>query len=129
MSASDVTSYRFGPFRLVLRERLLYCQGEPVSLTPKAFETLRVLVERHGRLVTKDDLLQEVWPDVVVEENNLAQHISMLRRTLAQAGADGRFIDTVPKRGYRFVAPVDDGEPASIAPPAVHPSKIGRAHV
>src|SRR5687768_6076356 len=112
MSAPDVTSYRFGPFRLVPGEGL-YCNREPVSLTPKALETLRVLVERHGRLVTKDDLLQEVWPDVVVEENNLAQHISMLRRTLAQAGGDGRFIDTVPKRGYRFVAPVEDGEPAS----------------
>jgi DNA-binding winged helix-turn-helix (wHTH) protein/TolB-like protein len=112
MSASDVTSYRFGPFRLVPRERLLYCQGEPVSLTPKALETLCVLVERHGRLVTKDDLLREVWPDVVVEENNLAQHISMLRRTLAQAGGDGKFIETVTKRGYRFVAPVvEDGEP------------------
>ena len=106
MSALDVTSYRFGPFRLVPRERLLYCQGEPVPLTPKALETLCVLVERHGRLVTKDDLLREVWPDVVVEENNLAQHISMLRRTLAQAGGDGPFIETVPKRGYRFVAPV-----------------------
>ena len=122
MSALDVTSYRFGPFRLVPRERLLYCQGEPVPLTPKALETLRVLVEQHGRLVTKDDLLREVWPDVVVEENNLAQHISMLRRTLAQADGDGRFIETVPKRGYRFVAPVvKDGEPDSIAAPAVAP--------
>ena len=121
MSASDVTSYRFGSFKLVPREGL-YCNGAPVSLTPKALETLRVLVERHGRLVTKDDLLHEVWPDVVVEENNLAQHISMLRRTLAQADADGRFIETVPKRGYRFVAPVvKDGEPDSIAAPAVAP--------
>ena len=122
MTALDVTSYRFGPFRLVPRERQLYCQGEPVPLTPKALETLRVLVERHGRLVTKDDLLREVWPDVVVEENNLAQHISMLRRMLTQAGGDGRFIETVPKRGYRFVAPVvKDGELDSIATPAVAP--------
>ncbi len=122
MAASEATSYRFGPFTLIPREQLLYCQGEAVSLTPKAFETLCVLVERHGRLVTKDDLLQQVWPDVVVEENNLAQHISMLRRTLAQAGGDGRFIETVPKRGYRFVAPVvEDGDPGSIATPAVAP--------
>jgi len=120
MSASEATSYRFGPFTLIPRERLLYCQGEAVSLTPKAFETLRVLVERHGRLVTKDDLIREVWPDVVVEENNLAQHISMLRRTLAQAAAEDRFIETVPKRGYRFVAPVvEDSEPGSIAAPAI----------
>ena len=123
MSAPDVTSYRFGPFKLVPRERLLYCQGEPVPLTPKALETLRVLVEQHGRLVTKDDLLREVWPDVVVEENNLAQHISMLRRTLAQAGFNDRVIDTVPKRGYRFVAPVvEDREPGSIAASAIPPS-------
>src|SRR5262245_10651326 len=106
MSAPDVTSYRFGPFKLVPRERLLYCQSEPVPLTPKALDSLLVLLHQHGRLVTKDDLLREVWPDVVVEENNLAQHISMLRRTLAQAGGDGRFIDTIPKRGYRFVATV-----------------------
>ena len=122
MSASVVTSYRFGPFTLVPRERLLYCHGQPVALTPKAFETLRVLVERHGRLVTKDDLLREVWPDVVVEENNLAQHVSMLRRTLVQAGGDGKFIDTVPKRGYRFVVPVvEAGEPGSLLAPAAAP--------
>jgi DNA-binding winged helix-turn-helix (wHTH) protein/TolB-like protein/cytochrome c-type biogenesis protein CcmH/NrfG len=119
MSASDVTLYRFGPFRLDPRERLLYSHDQPVPLTPKAVETLRVLVERHGRLVTKDDILREVWPDVVVEENNLAQHISMLRRTLAQTGGDGPFIETVPKRGYRFVAPVTEGRgPASVATPA-----------
>jgi DNA-binding winged helix-turn-helix (wHTH) protein/TolB-like protein/Tfp pilus assembly protein PilF len=118
-----MTSYRFGPFTLVPREGLLHCQGEPVSLTPKALETLRVLVERHGRLVTKDHLLHEVWPDVVVEENNLAQHISTLRRTLAQAGADARFIETVPKRGYRFVAPVEEiRELDSVAAPADAPS-------
>ena len=119
MSASDVTSYHFGPFRLDPRERLLYSHGQPVALTPKTVETLRVLVERHGRLVTKDDILREVWPDVIVEENNLAQHISMLRRTLAQTGGDGPFIETVPKRGYRFVAPVSEGRgPASVAPAA-----------
>lgn len=127
MSASDVTSYRFGPFRLDPRERLLYCQGQPVPLTPKAAETLIVLVTRRGRLVAKDDILREVWPDVVVEENNLAQHISTLRRTLAQAGGDIPFIETVPKRGYRFVAPVtEDRDPllvdAAAAIPAAAPA-------
>ena len=115
MSASHVTSYRFGPFTLDPGERLLYCQGQPVALTRKAAETLIVLVTRHGRLVTKDDILREVWPDVVVEENNLAQHISMLRRALAQAGGDVPFIETVPKRGYRFVAPVtEDRDPSPV---------------
>ena len=118
MSASNVTSYHFGPFRLDPRERLLYSHDQPVALTPKTVDTLRVLVERHGRLVTKDDILREVWPDVIVEENNLAQHISMLRRTLAQTGGDGPYIETVPKRGYRFVAPVTEGsDQASVAVP------------
>jgi DNA-binding winged helix-turn-helix (wHTH) protein/TolB-like protein/Tfp pilus assembly protein PilF len=123
MSAPERTSFRFGPFRLDPRERLLYCLEQPVPLTPKAVETLIVLVTRHGRLVTKDDILREVWPDVVVEENNLAQHISMLRRTLAQPGSEVQFIETVPKRGYRFVAPVieeHDSPPlgAAVAPVA-----------
>jgi DNA-binding winged helix-turn-helix (wHTH) protein/TolB-like protein len=122
MSASEVTSYRFGPFRLDPAERLLYCQGQPVSLTPKAAETLIVLVTRHGRLVTKDEILREVWPDVVVEENNLAQHISMLRRTLAQTVGDVPLIETVPKRGYRFVAPVvEDLAPSAAEAPAAAP--------
>ena len=123
MSASEVTSYRFGRFRLDPLERVLYVDGQPVALTPKALETLKVLVERHGRLVTKDDILLAVWPDVVVEENNLAQHISMLRRTLAQGGGDAPFIETVPKRGYRFVATViEDPEPASRTIPVVNGS-------
>ena len=115
MSASEWTSFRFGPFRLDTRERLLYCLEQSVPLTPKAVETLIVLVTRHGRLVTKDDILREVWPDVVVEENNLAQHISMLRRTLAQPGGEVEFIETVPKRGYRFVASViEERDPAPV---------------
>lgn len=77
-----------------------------MSLTPRAIGTLLALVERHGRLVTKEELLREVWRDAFVEENNLAQHISMLRRALAQGGGEGPFIETVPKRGYRFVAAV-----------------------
>lgn len=99
-------SYRFGPFRLDPEERFLYCREQPVSLTPRAIDTLLVLVERHGRLVSKEDLLRDVWRDAFVEENNLAQHISMLRRTLAQGGGEAPFIETVPKRGYRFVAAV-----------------------
>src|ERR1700752_1758334 len=97
--------YRFANFRLDAGERLLLHEGRSVALTPKAFDTLLVLVERHGRLVTKDDLFRAVWPDAFVEENNLAQHISALRRALAvEAGVP--LIDTVPKKGYRFVAPV-----------------------
>lgn len=120
MEATGPTSYRFGSFRLDPQERLLHRDGEPVALTPKAFDTLVVLVERHGRLITKDDLLREVWPDVVVEENNLAQHISMLRRALGQSEGSAPFIETVPKRGYRFVAPVIVESPRDVTHPAAH---------
>ena len=97
--------YRFASFRLDAGDRLLLHQERAVALTPKAFDTLLVLVERHGRLVTKDDLFQAVWPDAFVEENNLAQHISALRKVLGEEPG-GPFIETVPKKGYRFVAPV-----------------------
>jgi DNA-binding winged helix-turn-helix (wHTH) protein len=94
-----------GPFRLDPADRLLSRDGRPVPLSPKAIDTLLVLVERRGRLVSKDDLLREVWPDTFVEENNLAQHISTLRRVLGE-GLQGPVIETVPRRGYRFVGPV-----------------------
>jgi len=97
--------YRFASFRLDAGDRLLLHQERAVALTPKAFDTLLVLVERHGRLVTKDDLFLAVWPDAFVEENNLAQHISALRKVLG-GEPGGPFIETVPKKGYRFVAPV-----------------------
>jgi DNA-binding winged helix-turn-helix (wHTH) protein/TolB-like protein/Tfp pilus assembly protein PilF len=101
-------SYTFGTFRLDVRERALYADGQPLVLTPKAVETLIALVERHGHLVTKDELFQRVWPDSFVEENNLAQNISQLRRVLGEGASGGRFITTVPKRGYRFVAQVTE---------------------
>lgn len=115
-------SYAFGRFRLDVIEKALYADGQRVILTPKAIETLLVLVERHGRLVTKDELFRRVWPDAFVEENNLAQNISQLRRALERFGG-GRVVETVPKRGYCFVAPVVDlieqerSGPCSIAEP------------
>ena len=111
-------SYRFGAFRLDSEERVLYCREHPVALTPKAIDTLVALLERSGRLVTKDELLREVWRDAFVEENNLSQHISMLRRALAQGGGEEPFIETLPKRGYRFVAPVIEDRPG---PALTHP--------
>src|SRR4029450_10902835 len=103
MSAPAPSSYAFGPFRLDPAEKVLLREGNPVSLTPKTFETLTALLERHGHVVTKEDLLRTVWPDTFVEENNLAQHISTLRRVLGEDDAGRQFIETVPKRGYRFV--------------------------
>jgi DNA-binding winged helix-turn-helix (wHTH) protein/tetratricopeptide (TPR) repeat protein len=96
--------YEFESFRLDAAERLLLRDGEVVPLQPKVFDLLLALVEHHGRLLEKDELMKLVWPDTVVEEANLANNISILRRTLSENGQ--QFIETVPKRGYRFVAPV-----------------------
>src|SRR5262249_52762695 len=98
--------YEFGPFRLDAAEHLLLRDGESVSLTPKAFDLLLALVERHGRLLEKEDLMKKVWPDTIVEEANLASNISLLRKALGDGENGHRYIETVPKRGYRFVAQV-----------------------
>ena len=107
--------YVFRQFRLDSVDKVLLKDEQPVPLTPKAIDTLLALVARHGHLVTKEELLQRVWPDAFVEENNLAQNISMLRRVLGEAVGAERFIETVPKRGYRFVAPVTEHVPDSDA--------------
>jgi Tol biopolymer transport system component/DNA-binding winged helix-turn-helix (wHTH) protein len=98
--------YEFGPYRLDPIEKVLFEEGRAVALTPKAVDTLVILVSRHGHVVGKDELMRAVWPDTCVEENNLTQNISALRRALGK-GADGRdFIETVPRRGYRFIAEI-----------------------
>jgi Tol biopolymer transport system component/DNA-binding winged helix-turn-helix (wHTH) protein len=99
--------YEFGGFRLDGSECLLLRDGEVVSLTPKAFDLLKVMVERPGQLLTKEELLQAVWPGTFVEGNNLADNISKLRKVLGDGDNGKRFIETVPKRGYRFSAPVE----------------------
>jgi DNA-binding winged helix-turn-helix (wHTH) protein/TolB-like protein/Tfp pilus assembly protein PilF len=98
--------YEFGPFRLDATERLLWRDGATVALTPKAFDVLLVLVEQHGHLLEKEELLKLVWPDTFVEEANLTYNISQLRKALGEGENGQKFIETVPKRGYRFVAEV-----------------------
>ena len=98
--------YEFGPFRLDAEERLLLRDGEAVPLTPKAFDLLLALLEQPGHLLEKDALMKAVWPDSFVEENNLADNISRLRKALGEGEHGRRFIETIPKRGYRFVAEV-----------------------
>jgi TolB-like protein/DNA-binding winged helix-turn-helix (wHTH) protein/Tfp pilus assembly protein PilF len=98
--------YEFGPYRLDPGARVLMRDGATVPLTPKALETLRVLVERAGQPVSKEELLTAVWPDTFVEESNLAQNISVLRRALGTAEGTGNYIETLAKRGYRFVSEV-----------------------
>lgn len=98
--------FLFGPFRLDAGERVLLCGDEPVALTPKAFDTLLVLVAYGGRLVEKDKLLEEVWHDTFVEEKTLAQNVLTIRKALGKAAGDEQYIETVPKHGYRFAAEV-----------------------
>lgn len=98
--------YEFGPFRIDLTDRLLLRGATAVPLTPKAFDTLVVLVEAAGHILEKDDLMKRVWPDTIVEENNLTQNISALRKALGQGADEKPYIETLPRRGYRFVAAV-----------------------
>lgn len=98
--------YEFGEFRLDAAERVLRRGDKLVPLTSKAFETLLVLVQRGGHVVEKDELMKEVWADTIVEEANLARNIWTLRKALGDDEGEHRYIETVPKRGYRFVARV-----------------------
>ncbi len=96
--------YEFGPFRLDPVERLLLRDGKAIPLTPKAFDTLLLLVENSGHLLTKDELMKRLWPETFVEEVNLAQNISAIRRALETSNDGAQYIETVPKGGYRFIA-------------------------
>ena len=104
-------AYRFGPFQLDVRERRLARGTEVIPLRLKVFDTLCVLVENAGRLVTKDELLSAIWPDTTVEENNLNHNISVLRKALGEKATGQQYIETVPRLGYRFVAPVETAGP------------------
>src|SRR5262249_36790530 len=106
MSLQTKHIYEFGPFRLNAAEHILLRDGEAVPLTPKAFDLLLALVERYGHLLEKEELLKKVWPDTFVEEANLASNISQLRKALGDGENGHRYIETAPKRGYRFVASV-----------------------
>ncbi len=98
--------YEFGPFCVDASQRLLARDGTPVPLTPKVFDTLLHLLQRSGTALAKDELMRAIWPDTVVEENNLNQNISILRRVLGDARTEHRYIATVPGHGYQFVAEV-----------------------
>jgi TolB-like protein/DNA-binding winged helix-turn-helix (wHTH) protein/Flp pilus assembly protein TadD len=106
MSLEPGGFYRFGHFRLDVRERVLWRDEELIALTPKAVEVLIILVERRGQVVAKDDLMERLWPDTFVEETNLSHHIHKIREALGEQPDGSGFIETLPKRGYRFVAPV-----------------------
>ncbi len=98
--------YEFGPYRVAVNDRLLLRDGEIVPLTPKALELLLVLVENSGRVLNKEELMRRVWADSFVEEANLSRNIFTLRKALGGNSNGNQYIETIPKRGYRFVAPV-----------------------
>jgi DNA-binding winged helix-turn-helix (wHTH) protein/TolB-like protein/tetratricopeptide (TPR) repeat protein len=122
MSHQPKPIYEFGPYRLDAAEHLLSRDGETVPLQPKVFDLLLVMVERHGRLLEKDELIKAVWPDTVVEEANLANNISILRKTIGENGR--QYIETAPKRGYRFVAEVREVGSDGLAPTAQLPIAV-----
>ncbi|HVF48501.1 MAG TPA: tetratricopeptide repeat protein, partial [Pyrinomonadaceae bacterium] len=110
MSTPPQNLYEFGPFRLDALRCLLLRGGRHVPLSPKAFETLLVLVLNRGRVIRKEELIKRIWPDSFVEEGNLTQNIFVLRKALGEGPNDHRYIVTVPGQGYRFVAPVREAE-------------------
>ena len=132
---SEKEVYEFGEFRLIPCESILMRNGTPVPLTPKAFETLLLLVRRGGSLVPKSELLDEIWGDSFVEENAVSKCVWFVRNALGEDPKNPRFIQTVPKRGYRFVADVnvvtgENGDSKTASPTAtaeLHPQTIERS--
>src|SRR6185369_2835452 len=110
MSTSAKAFYEFGPFRIDMERYLLLRAGEPISLSPKVFETLLFLVQNRGRIGKKDEIISNVWPDTFVEESNLAQNVFLLRKALGEEKNEHRYIVTIPGVGYRFVAHVTELE-------------------
>lgn len=112
MSATDIsndkTFYLFGEFRLDMQQRVLFRGKKPLVLAPKVFDTLAFLVENHGRLIDKDELMNQIWADSFVEENNLAHNIRTLRKTLGDNARQPVYIETVARRGYRFIHAVEE---------------------
>src|SRR5579859_1337991 len=107
MSSPKAEVYQFGEFRLDTGRRLLTERQTPVGLSGKAFDTLLYLVEHRGIVLKKEQLMQAIWPDTVVEENNLNQNISTLRRVLGERRGENRYIGTIPGKGYHFIPAVE----------------------
>jgi DNA-binding winged helix-turn-helix (wHTH) protein len=108
MSKRQKHLYEFGRFTLDPAKRLLLRGGEPVLLQPKTFDTLLLLIERRGEVLEKEDLIRRLWLDTFVEESNLSQNVYVLRKALGRDEGGSEYIRTVPKRGYQFVANVQE---------------------
>jgi DNA-binding winged helix-turn-helix (wHTH) protein/Tol biopolymer transport system component len=114
--------YRFGDFTIDTGQRVLLRDGKPVALTPKVFDTLLILVENSGKIVEKEELMRRLWPDSFVEEGNLTVNIQQLRKSLSDDARDPRYVATVARRGYRFIADVE-AVPGDSSQPAVQSSR------
>jgi TolB-like protein/DNA-binding winged helix-turn-helix (wHTH) protein/lipoprotein NlpI len=106
MVQEQVLVYEFGAYRLDVVKRLLLCDETPVDLPPKAFDTLLMLVENYGTILEKETLIKRIWPDTFVEEGNLTYYVSLVRKALGESPGEHKYIVTIPKRGYSFVAEV-----------------------
>jgi DNA-binding winged helix-turn-helix (wHTH) protein len=131
MQTPSANLYEFGDFQLDTAKRLLRrLDGTPVLLTPRVFDTLLYMVEHHDAVLDKERIMEAVWPDSIVEENNLAQAISKLRQVFGETPGSHNYIVTVPGRGYRFVAEVNErtADAVSVVSPAAGTTEasIGR---
>src|SRR5271154_6398291 len=117
MSEAELSVYEFEDYRVDAGNLLLSRGGQPVPLTPKVFDTLLLLVKRRGEVLEKEAFLRAIWPDTIVEENNLNQNISTLRRVFGECRGENRYIATVPGRGYRFIPEVRTVTQRSLGPP------------
>src|ERR1044071_7277968 len=106
MEKQSRSVYYFGEYQADLTRRVLFRSGQPVDLNPKSFDLLAVMIERPGVVLSKNELLDAVWPEQYVEEKNLAVQVGALRKVLGETKTENRFIATVPGRGYSFVAPL-----------------------
>lgn len=123
------TIYEFGPFVLDTLQHALLKDGKLVALTPKTYDTLLLLVQNHGRMMSKDELMKALWPDSFVEEANVTQQVSMIRKALGEASSDPHYILTIPARGYRFVAAVQGRTDAKLVSDLPVPAKLPGAEV
>src|SRR5712692_9192010 len=110
MSLLNQHYYRFGEFTVDAGQKVLLREDKPLPLPPKLFDTLLILVEHSGRIVKKEELMNRLWPDTFVEEANLTSNIQQLRKSLGDNARQPHFIETVARRGYRFIAPVATDE-------------------
>src|SRR3984893_14484343 len=107
--------YRFGEFTVDTDQKVLLRQGAPLPTTPKVYDTLLILLDNSGRIVAKEELMSRLWPDSFVEESNLTFNIQQLRKALGDNARQPRFIETVARRGYRFIAEVNGNSPLPVA--------------